>query len=78
MWGNPLSFVDPFGLDKTIWLPGLGRTILDAEEWKLGAVNGVEVFLAEVRECATLDSGDACYMSMISATIREHRKILQC
>jgi len=62
--GNPVSYVDPRGLDKTIWSPGPGRSIADGPrngnwgggKWSGGVPGG------GTGTAPPLDSADACYM----------------
>jgi RHS repeat-associated protein len=61
--GNPLSYVDPLGLDKTIWTPGPGRTIFDGPRngyWGGGKWSG-GVSGGGTGNASALDSGDECY-----------------
>ena len=61
---NPLSYVDPMGLDRTIWEPGPGRTRTDGprngnwggKNWSGGAPGGAG------GTAPPTDSGDECYM----------------
>jgi RHS repeat-associated protein len=62
--GNPVSYIDPMGLDRTIWEPGSGRTWTDGprngnwggKNWSGGAPGGAG-------GCAPpTDSGDESYM----------------
>lgn len=62
--GNPVSYVDPMGLDRTIWEPGPGRTRTDGprngnwggKNWSGGAPGGAG------GTAPPTDSGDECYM----------------
>ena len=62
--GNPVSYIDPDGLDKTIWLPGPGRSFADGPRngnWGGGKWSG-GVSGGGTGTAPPTDSGDACYM----------------
>jgi uncharacterized protein RhaS with RHS repeats len=62
--GDPVSYVDPEGLDKTVWSPGIGRSVADGPrngnwgggKWSGGVAGGA------TGTAPPLDSADACYM----------------
>ena len=61
--GNPVSYIDPLGLDKTIWSPGPGRSIFDGPRngnWGGGKWSG-GVSGGGTGTAPALDSGDECY-----------------
>ena len=65
--GNPVSHVDPDGLDMTIWLPGPGRSVADGprngnwggRNWSGGRAGGGK----SPAGIPPTDSADACYRS---------------
>ena len=63
--GNPVNYFDPYGLDKTTWIPlGPGRSITDGPRngnWGGGKWSG-GVSGGGTGNAPPLDSGDACYM----------------
>ena len=62
--GNPVGFVDPYGLDETILLPGPNRSFSDGprnglwggKKWSGGVAGG------QTGSASPTDSADACYM----------------
>ncbi|MBI3523008.1 MAG: hypothetical protein HY066_00555 [Betaproteobacteria bacterium] len=61
--GNPVSYIDPLGLDRTIWSPGPGRSITDGPRngnWGGGKWSG-GVSGGGTGTAPALDSGDECY-----------------